>query len=300
MEQNQKEKLTLAPYATFSAQATRDMPEEEKLYRTDFQRDRDKIIHSDAFRRLKDKTQVFLNSNNDHNRTRLTHTLEVSQVARVIARALDLNEDLTESIALGHDLGHSPFGHAGEDVINELASEGFKHAEHSVRVTQLENLNLTHQVKDGIISHTGDNKASTLEGQIVKYADRIAYINHDIQDSIREGVLQFSDLPRDCMEVLGETHSQRINTLVCSIIEESQGKPIVMMCEQIEEKMLKLRKFLFDNVYNKMTERVIEARKIISKLFAHYQNEGWNEQRIIDHVAGMTDNYAVRKYESLN
>lgn len=287
------EKVILAEWATFSATAEREVLEEPCDLRAEFQRDRDRIIHSDAFRRLKDKTQVFLSPENDHHRVRLTHTMEVTQIGRTIARLLRLNEDLTEAICLGHDLGHTPFGHSGEDALNELSPNGFRHNEQSVRVCEKEKLNLTKQVRDGIINHSGDRQAASLEGLIVKYADRIAYINHDIDDSVREGVLKIEDLPESSVRILGASRGERIDTLVRAIVTESAGKPQVLMQPDIEEEMLKLRKFMFDNVYYKVNRPI---KDIIERLYRHYMAKGdRSEREVCDYIAGMTDSYAKKK-----
>ena len=224
--------------------------------RTDYIRDRDRIIHCKSFRRLKHKTQVFLSPVGDHYRTRLTHTLEVSQIARTIARGLRLNEDLTEAIALGHDLGHTPFGHAGEEVLNNLMKDegGFAHNEQSIRVVEkLENdgrgLNLTYEVRDGILNHRRSGTPCTLEGYAVSLADRIAYINHDIDDAIRAGVLSPKDIPESCNKILGDTHGERINTMILDILEQSFGKPEISMSEPVKEQFHILRSFMFDKVY---------------------------------------------------
>jgi dGTPase len=230
----QFESQFLSPYATLSKNtAGRSIPEEKCQIRTDFQRDRDRIIHCKAFRRLKHKTQVFIIPEGDHYRTRLTHTLEVAQISRTIARSLRLNEDLAEAIALGHDLGHTPFGHAGEDALNQVFTEGFKHNKQSLRVVekleQGRGLNLTWEVRDGILNHTGSGNPHTLEGQIVQIADRIAYINHDIDDALRGGIIRNEDIPKECLEILGYKHRERINSMVVDLIEHSFNQPYVAM-----------------------------------------------------------------------
>ena len=227
----------------------RDREEAECPIRTAFQRDRDRILHSKSFRRLKHKTQVFFSPENDHYRTRMTHTLEVSQISRTIARSLLMNEDLTEAIALGHDLGHTPFGHTGEYVLNSLLKEGFKHNEQSLRVvTKLENLNLTQEVKNGILNHTGEEKPFTVEGQIVKISDRIAYLNHDIDDAIRAGIIKISDLPEKAISYFGVTRSERITKMVTNIITNSFGKNEICLDEECMSHMNDLRTWMFDNI----------------------------------------------------
>lgn len=318
------EKENLSPYASISMNSKgRTFDEEKCSIRTDFQRDRDRIIHSKAFRRLKHKTQVFLAPEGDHFRTRLTHTLEVAQIGRTLARALRLNEDLVEAIALGHDLGHTPFGHTGERVLNSLHPNGFRHNQQSIRVVDfLEHsnnrvgLNLTYEVRDGIINHSGDNSCSTLEGQIVKISDRIAYINHDIDDAIRAGIIKEKDLPKDCLEVLGKSHGARINTMILDIIYNSLDKDTISMTRDIGEMTNKLRQFMFENVYenSKAKEEDYKAEYIISELYNYYlKNEdklpieyqsysfidSSKEDRICDYIAGMTDRYALNLFSNL-
>jgi len=301
--------------------------------RTAFQRDRDRIIHSKAFRRLKHKTQVFIAPLGDHYVTRLTHTLEVSQIGRTIARALNLNEDLTEAISLGHDLGHTPFGHVGEDVLNDLYHEGFKHNEQSLRVVDiLENdgqgLNLTFEVRDGILNHSksgrevlgeGWGKVSTLEGEIAKIADTVAYINHDIGDAIRAGIINESDLPAAAITVLGETHSRRVHTMVSDIIETSwaargcdkiEGKPSIGMSPPIREATDTLRDFLFGRVYSVKSapEEAEKAREVIHFLYDYFKTNydrmppeyrAYGEHGVVDYIAGMTDQFALRLADEL-
>lgn len=316
LQTEQNERLILSEQACFSADsAGRQVFEEKCPLRTDFQRDRDRIIHSRAFRRLKHKTQVFLSPESDHYRTRLTHTLEVAQIARTIARALRLNEDLTEAIALGHDLGHTPFGHAGERALDELFSGGFTHFEQSIRVCdKLEKggrgLNLTAEVLDGILHHTRGEWAHSLEGQVVRYADRIAYINHDIEDAVRAGVISYGDLPVSIVEHLGKSKSARINTLVVSLVENSKDN--ICMDKVTEEYYNKLHKYLFDSVYKNPTAKAEEAKVygIIAGLYEHFlknpdklngeyrlvcENEG-KERAVTDYIAGMTDHYAITVY----
>ncbi len=309
---------TLSPFAMLSQNTRgRETPIELCQIRTDFIRDRDRILHSKSFRRLKHKTQVFLSPQGDHYRTRLTHTLEVIQIARTIARALRLNEDLTEAIAMGHDLGHTPFGHSGEDVLNELLPEGFEHNIQSLRVVEkLENdgegLNLTFEVRDGILNHKKNGKPVTLEGYVVSLADRIAYINHDIDDAMRAGVLKESDLPAACVRVLGNSHGKRINTMILDVVEQSFGKPYVQMSDAVFEQFNALRDFMFERVYKNPVAKSEEekAKRMIRELFAYYlehtellsgeyakylEQDG-KERAVADYIAGMTDNYAVSEY----
>lgn len=315
----------LSPFAAKSAETLgRDFPEEECEFRTDYQRDRDRIIHSKAFRRLMHKTQVFLSPEGDHFRTRLTHTIEVSQIARTISRGLGLNEDLTEAIALGHDLGHTPFGHTGESILDEIHPSGFKHNEQSLRVVEVlesqngrRGMNLTKEVRDGILNHTGRGIPITLEGQVVKISDRIAYINHDIDDALRSGVISSDELPQDCIKVLGSSHSVRINTLVKSMIENSAGKDVISMSAECLESMDVLRAFMFQNVYLnnrvKKDEDLAEVDDIIRFLYTYYSEHpdmlstecremisefGINEV-VKDHIAGMTDRYATNLYREI-
>ena len=262
-------------FACRAAEAVRDVPEEPCPLRTAFQRDRDRILHCTSFRRLKRKTQVFLSPIGDHYRTRLTHTLEVAQIARTMSRALRLNEDLTEAIALGHDLGHSPFGHAGEAALSSLCSYGYKHYEQSVRVVEYiekngRGLNLTKQVRDGILCHT-NMIAATREGNIVRLADRIAYINHDIDDAIRGGILRESDLPADCTEVLGHTKSARITSMITSVIEHGPETPDMM--PEIRQAHDALHAFLYQNVYSGSAAKTEDAKaqELISRLYSYYQ-----------------------------
>lgn len=311
------EREFLSPYAKKSEDTLgRKIGMEPCPYRTEFQRDRDRIIHCKSFRRLKHKTQVFLSPNDDHYRTRLTHTLEVTQIARTISRALLLNEDLTEAIGLGHDLGHTPFGHAGERVLNALSGH-FKHNEQSLRVVDLlendcKGLNLTFEVRDGILEHTSKGDPSTLEGKVVSYADRIAYINHDINDAIRAGIITPDSLPKDCREYLGESKSARINTLVKDIIINSYEKNKISLSIEADYYMNKLRDFMFDNVYfNAIGEKLQEkADRMIKILFNHFiKHPGEVPQNMIitddvttfvcDYLASMTDNYAIQLAKNL-
>ena len=316
-QQEEMEKRDLSEFATLSVNSKGRRVEEPKCsIRTDFQRDKDRIIYSKAFRRLKHKTQVFIAPEGDHYRTRLTHTLEVSQIARTVARALRLNEDLAEAIALGHDLGHTPFGHIGEKILNEVYSEGFKHNEQSLRVVDvLEDLNLTWETRDGIVNHSGANMASTLEGQIVKFADRIAYVNHDIDDAERAGLIDDFDLPEECVNILGTTSSSRIDTMVNDIVKASCGKNIISMSEDVYKAMWDLRQFMFDRVYlaSRAKTEEIKAGSIIKWLYYYFMEntlelpdefksmllKTGNERVICDYIAGMTDRYAINKFKEL-
>jgi dGTPase len=310
----------LAPEAARSYPAKRAVAEPDSPLRTPFQRDRDRIVHSKAFRRLKHKTQVFVAPEGDHYRTRLTHTLEACGIARTVARALGLNEDLTEAIGLGHDLGHPPFGHAGEEALDaalrERCGTGFKHNEHSLRVVEVlerdgRGLNLTEQVRDGILNHTGPRKPATLEGRIVKLVDRVAYINHDIDDALRAGVLRVEDLPANEIELLGATGSARIDTLVRDIVERSQAAGDIAQSEEIGGAMLRLRKFMFDHVYLGPVARGEHDRvhRAMRGLFDHYMENpretpelepGASDcQRVADYLAGMTDRYCIAKFAEL-
>ena len=304
----QREIDNLSEYAAKSRFSKgRKKPIEECMMRTCFQRDRDRIVHSKAFRRLKHKTQVFLSPFDDHFRTRLTHTLEVSQIGRSIARALDLNEDLVEAIALGHDLGHTPFGHCGEGVLDELVKDGFHHNIQSVRVVEvLEDLNLCQETIDGILTHTWGYKPKTLEAQVVQLADKIAYINHDIEDSIRAGVIAESDLPKDCIDFFSSVQSKRLNKMITEIVRNSLDKPVVAMSEEGWYYTTKLRQWMFDNVYIDSPAKYEEqkARKVIRELFFLYSNmlkpvcEECRIERIVtDYISGMTDRFAVERFK---
>ena len=317
-QQEALEHEILSPRATFADETRgRERPEEECPMRTPFQRDRDRILHCNAFRRLTHKTQVFLSPEGDHYRTRLTHTLEVSQIARTLSRALRLNEDLTEAIALGHDLGHTPFGHAGERVLNQILPGGFRHNEQSLRVVDRlekggEGLNLCYEVRRGILCHTGHDRAETLEGQIVRLADKIAYINHDIDDAMRGGIIYPMDIPLDVSQVLGFDHGDRINTLTGDVIQASQGKGEICQSPACGQAMTKLRNFMFEAVYRNPVAKGEEskAQDMIARLFEYYQRnpdelppdyqdirvrEGI-DRAVCDYIAGMTDHYAVAKY----
>lgn len=300
------EGLWLSPLAVRSYESRgRNLPEEECRLRTPFQRDRDRIVHSKAFRRLRHKTQVFVDPEGDHFRTRLTHTLETAGIARGVGRALRLNEDLVEAIGLGHDLGHPPFGHAGEQALDEVVRErggrGFRHNEHSLRVVErLERdgrgLNLTWEVRDGILKHTGEDEAETLEGRIVRIVDRVAYINHDIDDAIRAGILSPGDLPREEIALLGETGSRRIDTLVHDLVERSAEAGDIVQSEEIGGAMLSLRAFMFERVYlaAHAQEEHAQVRATVRRIFAHLVDErGDDLERATDYLAGMTDRFAL-------
>lgn len=337
LELEEREKAILSPLAAKAVESQgRAVKEEEDPLRTCYMRDRDRVIHSKAFRRLKHKTQVYISPGNDHYRTRLTHTLEVCQIAKTIGRGLSLNEDLIEAIALAHDVGHTPFAHTGEEVLNKLCSQGFKHNHNSVRVlTKIEQrsngkegLNLTSEVLDGVLHHSGYGKsketAATLEGQIIRYSDKIAYVQHDIDDSIRAGILKEESLPKEFTEVLGHSHSERITTLVMDLVEMSRRKMaetepgdklILGFSTPIDEALQGLRKFMFENVYrgNVCFAERKRATIIVEFLFeyfmnnpqdmpAFYQNiaslEG-EEQAVVDFISGMTDNYCVDIFQEL-
>lgn len=314
------EELILGKYAFFTKNtAGRRRPEPPCSVRTAYQRDRDRIIHSKSFRRMKHKTQVFMIPEGDHYRTRLTHTLEVMQIARTIARALRLNEDLTEAVAMGHDLGHTPFGHSGEAVLNEIVPGGFTHYKQSLRVVDIlegkAGLNLTYEVRNGIVNHTGDNIAETLEGQIIKFADRIAYINHDIDDAVRAGIITNEDLPSECVEILGQRHSERINTLICDIIKNSMDKPALSMSPEVAKAMNDLRSFMFDNVYLNKKVKIDEEKVkfIITEMYKYFvkypemipaENMRFEEEfgikRVVcDYIAGMSDDFAIRIFNDI-
>jgi dGTPase len=306
-ERIERAEESLSPLATRSYPADREEPEPDSDHRTPFQRDRDRIVHSKAFRRLKHKTQVFIAPEGDHYRTRLTHTLEASGIARGVARALGLNEDLTEAIGLGHDLGHPPFGHTGEAVLDACVRErwgsGFRHNEHSLRVVEkIERLNLTAPVRDGILRHTGPEPPHTLEGRIVRLVDRVAYINHDIDDAIRAGVLRFEDLPRAEIDLLGTTGSERIETLVVDVLRHSEDTDDILQGEEVGAAMLRLREFMFERVYLGPVAQRERPRieRMIRALFEHYADEMGDEQRVVDWLAGMTDRYAIREFENLS
>lgn len=316
-----REHENLSPYAFLTENTRgREHPYEKCANRTEFQRDRDRIIHCSSFRRLMYKTQVFLAPTGDSYRTRLTHTLEVTQIARIIARALRLNEDLCESIALGHDLGHTPFGHAGEDAMRMCYSPDFTHYNQSLRVVEIlekngRGLNLTYEVRDGIVNHTGSNMASTLEGVIVKFADRIAYINHDIDDACAAGVMKHEDIPKHLREVLGETHSGRINRMVTSIINTSTDKPFIKMEPEVQQATDELRSFLFERVYRHpaVVSETDKGKKLLCNLYEYFmahpdkmmpfyvsniERDG-KERCVCDYLSGMTDRFAIETYREL-
>ncbi len=323
-KQEAREHQILGPFATFADQTLgREHPEIQCDIRTDFQRDRDRILHCKAFRRLKQKTQVFLAPEGDHYRTRLTHTLEVAQNARTIARALLLNEDLTEAIALGHDLGHTPFGHAGERALNRITEEygGFHHNEQSVRVVERlekdgKGLNLTKEVRDGILNHQTSLTPMTLEGKIVRLSDKIAYINSDIDDAIRAGIIREEEIPHELTDVLGNTTNQRLNTLVHDIVQNSEGKNEIQMSSSVEKAMFDLRRFLFANVYTNPVAKGEERKVIhmIEQLYEYYihrsdklpeefrllMKEGESAQRVVcDYIACMSDRFSVNLYKEI-
>ncbi|HEX9694212.1 MAG TPA: deoxyguanosinetriphosphate triphosphohydrolase [Actinomycetota bacterium] len=314
------ERQTLAPHATLAAESKgRERDEEHDTLRTCFQRDRDRIVHSKSFRRLKHKTQVFLTPEGDHYRVRLTHTLEVSQIARTAARALRLNEDLAEAISLGHDLGHTPFGHLGEQALTPFLGRPFRHNEQSLRVVDyLEDdgrgLNLTWEVRDGIVNHTWSMPApSTLEAQVVRFADRIAYINHDMDDAVRAGVIEPTELPDGALGVLGRTHAERVSTLVTDLVDRSEDSPEIRMSDEAFRALDTLRDFLFERVYLRDEARAEQDKAIalVRSLYAHYLDHpdqvpeeyhrapGDLPTRVADYIAGMTDRYALRVYEQL-
>jgi len=320
-----KEYEFLSPYACKAKESKGRVFEETPCdMRTCFQRDRDRIIHSKALRRLMHKTQVFLAPEGDHYRTRLTHTLEVSQIARTISRGLALNEDLTEAIAMGHDLGHTPFGHNGEEFLNEIHPGGFKHNVQSLRVVDViertskgRTLNLSMEVRDGIINHSSSGKPMTLEGKVVQFSDRIAYINHDIDDALRAGVIKLSDIPIDCLEYFGYDHGERINNLVLDIIKNSDGINNVIQSEESSKMMNKLRDFMFEHVYrNPEVKKHAELEKVQTLIFSLYDYyvkypeklpdeykallDEWGKNEVAkDYIAGMTDRYALFMYDEL-
>ena len=315
-----REMEELSPLAAKSAQSRgRDQPIKPCELRSEFQRDRDRIIHSKSFRRLQFKTQVFVAPEGDHYRTRLTHTLEVSQVARSIARGLRLNEDLTEAIALGHDLGHTPFGHIGERTMNRLIGGGFRHNEQSLRVVEVlegkGGLNLTWEVRDGILNHSGKGRAATIEGRAVGKADRIAYINHDIDDALRAGIIRPHELPPDALKVLGKTHGERIAAMISDIVSESEKAGDIISSDLVQSATDMLRSFLFKNVYQDRwrTQEENKCDFIVSNLFRYFMEhpaempleyvtiayrEG-SERAVVDYVASMTDRFAARLFQKL-
>jgi dGTPase len=316
------ERSSLSPLAVRSYETRgRGRPEEPCPLRNPFQRDRDRIVHSKAFRRLAHKTQVFIDPDGDHFRTRLTHTLETTGISRAVARALRLNEDLTEAIGLGHDLGHTPFGHAGEnaldEVVHELSGRRFRHNEHSLRVVDVlerdgRGLNLTAEVRDGILNHTGETEPRTLEGKVVRLVDRVAYINHDIDDAIRAGIVQTDDLPREQIAVLGDSGSRRIDRLVHDIVETSAGLGDIGQSDAVAGAMLALRDFMFEHVYLSVHTRAQNERAllVVRSLFAYLLDhpgeipdkeggEGDPVTRVTDYLAGMTDRFALALFERI-
>ena len=318
----QYEKEYLSPFATLSMNSKgRIRTEDECDIRPVFQRDRDRIIHSKSFRRLKDKTQVFLTPEGDHYRTRLTHTLEVSQNARTIAKALRLNEDLAEAIALGHDLGHTPFGHAGERALNNICPLGFEHSVQSVRTVDIleksgAGLNLTIEVRDGILNHQTSGMPSTLEGKIVRFSDKIAYIHHDMDDAIRGGILTEADIPKEISSLIGETTRERLNFFVHDLVTNSQGKNDICMSEKVDKAMKDLRRFMFERVYNNPQAKGEEekAEQLMITLYEYYMKniellpqeyqrmmyDGEQKERVVcDYVGAMTDRFAIAKYEEI-
>ena len=322
-ELEKQEYVHLSPKAAFADRSRgRNLPEQtgDEDVRTAYQRDTDRIVHCKSFRRLMHKTQVFLRPEGDHYRTRMTHTLEVARIARTVARALNLNEDLTEAIAMGHDLGHTPFGHAGEAALSQCLGSTFSHNEQSLRVVDiLENngvgLNLTYEVRMGILGHTGAHIPETLEGQIVRLSDRIAYVNHDIDDAARAGILEAAQIPASISAALGDNHRQRINTLVCDMIVSSKDAPKILLSGPVDNALLQLREFLFERVYRNPVAKGEEskAKDMLRRLFDYYYNHpealpedfqpqltfDGMERTVCDYIAGMTDNYAVDKFHQL-
>ena len=321
-ELERQEHLHLDPKAAFADETRgRLRPAEENEVRTCYQRDVDRIVHCKAFRRLMHKTQVFLQPEGDHYRTRMTHTIEVSRIARGIARALNLNQDLTEAIAMGHDLGHTPFGHAGEIALTDAMGQPFRHNEQSLRVVDIlenngEGLNLTYEVRMGILGHTSSSRVpETMEGCIVRRADQIAYVNHDIDDAIRAGILTNEDIPKSIARILGSTHSQRINTLVCDAIETSREAGEILLSPQVDKALADLRSFMFERVYRNPVAKgeEVKAKDMLRRMYEYYYNHpeaipedfqpqlsfDGMERTICDYIAGMTDNYAVDKFTEL-
>lgn len=317
----QREHELLSPLASCASDSRgRERDAAPCPMRTCYQRDRDRIIHSKAFRRLSNKTQVFISPEGDHYRARLTHTLEVSQIARTVARALDLNEDLTEAIALGHDLGHTPFGHAGENALDDVCEEGFRHNVQSLRVVERiendgEGLNLTWEVRDGIVHHTGAQRAQTLEGQIIHYADRIAYINHDIDDACRAGLIRQTDIPSELLDVLGYSHGVRIDTMASNMIAYGERTGKIGMDEEIRDAMLRLRQFNFERIYRGTVAQAEEnrAKDMVRALYEYFYkrpeelpqdyksllSQDSRARVVCDYIACMTDRYSIAKYQQL-
>jgi dGTPase len=295
---------SLSPHAVRSLETRgRELSEEECGVRTPFQRDRDRIVHSKPFRRLKGKTQVFIDPEGDHYRTRMTHTLETTAISRVVARALRLNEDLVEAIGLGHDMGHTPFGHAGEDALDDALQERFdrrfRHNEQSLRIAR--SLNLTYEVCDGILTHTGEREPESLEGKIVRLVDRVAYINHDIDDAVRYGLLSEDDLPHEEIEILGSTGSARIDRLVHDIVEESEGRDDIRQSAEVGEAMLSLRGFMFERVYlgPQAAPEHENTHAVVRKIFEHLIERDGDVDEVVDYIAGMTDRFALTFADSL-
>ena len=319
-ELEEREWQTLSPYASHASEtAGRLVDEEECDIRTCYMRDRDRIVHCKAFRRLKDKTQVFLSPQGDHYRTRLMHTLEVSQTARTAARCLRLNEDLVEAIALGHDLGHTPFGHAGERALNEVSPGGFRHSEQSLRIVdRLEKegrgLNLTAEVRDGILNHGTASHPSTLEGQVVRLCDKIAYIHHDTDDGERAGIIKESDIPSHLRDLLGGTTRERLNTFIHDIVDSSQGKDHICMSEEVGSALFELRQFLYDHLYTNLAAKSeeVKAERMLKQLYAYYiehpsdmgkefvrlitEEDEPVERVVCDYISGMTDQYSISRH----
>lgn len=317
----QVEKMILSPRAALSINSKgRERPDEEDPLRTCYQRDRDRVLHSKAFRRLKQKTQVFLSPEGDHYRTRLTHTLEVSQIARTIARALQLNEDLTEAVALAHDLGHTPFGHAGERALNHLSPGGFAHYQQSLRVVDYlekngRGLNLTWEVRNGIVTHTKGDWAATLEGCAVRRADHIAYLNHDIEDAITAGVLREEQLPAEAVEVLGHTKSQRITTLITDLVVNSEGKDSLEFSAEVDAAYNVLKDFMYSTVYvdpvakreeqkvekllTDLYEKILEQPELLPNFYMQIAYTEGMDRAIVDYISGMSDAFANRLFEQL-
>ena len=319
----EREYEVLSPYAAHAGDSKgREREEPQCDIRSVYQRDRDRILHSKSFRRLAHKTQVFIAPMGDHYRTRLTHTLEVSQLSRTIAKALRLNDDLCDAIALGHDLGHTPFGHTGERVLNEICPLGFAHFRQSIRVVEVlekngEGLNLTWEVRDGILNHRTSGHPSTLEGQIVRFCDKIAYINHDIDDAERAGILSEEDIPKTYREILGGSTRDRLNTLIHDVIYSSLDRADIRMSPEIEKAMMELRKFMFDHVYLNSVAKTEEGKvgRMITMLYQYYEKhvdempqeyidlikkKGQPEPRVVcDYISGMTDQYSISKFQEL-
>ena len=322
-ELEENERLSLSPYASLSARSAGRVREEEPCdIRTCYMRDRDRIVHCKSFRRLKDKTQVFLSPQGDHYRTRMMHTLEVSQTARTVAKSLRLNEDLVEAIALGHDLGHTPFGHAGERALNEVSPYGFRHNEQSLRIADVlekegRGLNLTHEVRDGMLNHGTNSHPATLEGQIVRLCDKISYVHHDMDDGIRAGILKEEDLPGHLRRLLGDNTKERLNTFIHDMVVQSRDKDRIEMSEDIGSALFELRAFMFENLYANPLAKSEEgkAEHMLQMLYRHYvqypeemgqeflsfiTEKGESVERVVcDYISGMTDQYAMAKYDEI-